>query len=133
MGAIYAEGTEQESATLGTYGFNLGIAFQIRDDTLDLAGEAGDLGKPVAADLRQGKMSLATLFALRSPARAKFLSVKNTAEAIRLLKEINALEYAMQKAEGYADRAKAALSTLPESEAKAALCEKADFAVSRNW
>lgn len=133
MGAIFAAGTEQEAAALGTYGSNLGVAFQIRDDTLDLTGKTDDLGKPVTADLDQGKMSLATLFVLNSPAKARFLSAKNKTEAIKVLGEAGALEYAMHKAEEYVKRAKAVLRIFPESEVKAALCEQADFAVARNW
>jgi len=133
MGAIFAAGTEQETAALGTYGSNLGVAFQIRDDTLDLIGKADDMGKPVTADLGQGKMNLATIFVLNGPTEARFLSARNKAEAIKVLDETGALEYAMHKAEEYIDRAKAALWIFPESEVKAALCEQADFAVARNW
>lgn len=132
MGAVFAAGTEQAAAALGTYGSNLGVAFQIRDDTLDQIGKADDLGKPATVDLDQGKMNLATLFVLSSPAKAKFLSAKNKDEAIKVLDEAGALEYAMHKAEEYIDRAKAALWILPESEIRTALCEQADFAVARN-
>src|SRR5207247_2990524 len=48
---------EREQA-LQEYGFNLGVAFQIVDDLLDVTGDAEALGKPVGGDLRDGKMTL---------------------------------------------------------------------------
>ncbi len=133
LGAVLAGGTEQHVTILKEYGLNLGIAFQIRDDTLDLAGKRDDLGKPVFNDLEHGKMSLATLFALKRSERAReVLRSKDTAQTIELLRGTGALEYAMQKAREYADRAKKVLSVLPRSEARAALWDWADFAVARD-
>jgi octaprenyl-diphosphate synthase len=133
MGGILAAATEQQVDALRDYGLNLGIAFQIRDDTLDLVGERDDLGKPVISDLKQGRMSLATLFALKRSKRAREMLIsKDTTQVIELLRHTGALEYAMQRAKEYSDRAKVALSVLPESEARAALCDWADFAVARD-
>ena len=131
LGAIVAGGTEQEAAALGEYGLNLGMAFQIADDTLDLVGRTDTLGKPVAADLVQGKMSLATLFALRTSSLARQVLGENAAESIQLLRDTGAIDYAMSKAEHYSQKAKDALDVIAPSEATAALCELADFAVAR--
>lgn len=149
LGAVIAEGTEQRITALKEYGFNLGIAFQIRDDTLDLVGKRDRLGKPVASDLEQGKMSLATIFALKRSERTREVlfspaprppvldasllptQVRDTAQAIQLLYDTGAFEYAMQKAREYSERAKEALAILPNSEAKERLSELADFAVIR--
>ena len=132
LGAVLAGGTQWHAAALKEYGLNLGMAFQIRDDTLDLVGRRDELGKPVASDLAQGKMSLATLFALRKSDRAReVLLSKDMAEAIQLLRDTGALEYAVLKANEYSERAKRALSVLPASEAKAELAKLADFVVAR--
>src|SRR5260370_15823998 len=55
---------EKEQA-LGEYGFNLGIAFQIVDDLLDFTGDAQSVGKPLASDLREGKVTLPLIHLLR--------------------------------------------------------------------
>jgi len=132
LGALLGGGTRREVAALKEYGLNVGMAFQIRDDTLDLMGREDELGKPVTRDLEQGKMSLATLFALRESERVRqVLLSKDTGQAIRLLRETGAFEYAMLKANEYSERAKKVLSVLPASEAKTALSSLADFAVTR--
>ena len=134
LGGLLAGGTEDQVGALRDFGFNLGIAFQIRDDTLDLVGEREELGKPVTSDLEQGKMSLATLFALRRSEEAReILFASDPAQTTRLLRASGAIEYAALKAREYSSRAKEALSILAESEAKAALSELADFAGAREW
>jgi octaprenyl-diphosphate synthase len=64
LGAVVASGMEEQIAALSAYGENLGIAFQIQDDMLDLVGQQEILGKPVFLDLDQGSASLAILHAL---------------------------------------------------------------------
>lgn len=133
LGGVLAGGSEDRASALRDYGLNLGIAFQIRDDTLDLTGKSGKLGKPVASDLEQGKMSLATLFALRRSDEAEeVLLSKDPAQAMRLLHHTGALEYAMSRTREYSERAKEALSILPRSEARAELSRLADFAYVRD-
>lgn len=132
LGAILAGGKEQQVAALKEYGLNLGIAFQIRDDTLDVVGTREELGKPVANDLRQGNMTLPSLFAIRKLGQAEeIFRLKQVERGIQVLHETGALDHAMQQAGEYSERAKKALCTLPESGAKAALCELADFVVGR--
>jgi geranylgeranyl pyrophosphate synthase len=57
---------------------------------------------------------------------------QDVARAVELLRDTGALDYAMRKAEEYANRAKTALSVLPGSKARAAMCDWADFAVARD-
>jgi octaprenyl-diphosphate synthase len=91
------------------------------------------LGKPVASDLEQGKMSLATLSALRRSDEAEqVLRSKDPACVVQLLAYTGALEYAMSRAGAYSERAKEALSILPRSEARAELSRLADFASVRD-
>ncbi|OGO05905.1 MAG: hypothetical protein A2Y73_03410 [Chloroflexi bacterium RBG_13_56_8] len=133
LGAILANGAKREIGILGEYGLNLGVAFQIRDDTLDLMGEEDTLGKPVANDLGEGKLSLATLYGLRSSnAIRETLQQKDFEKTVRLLREIGAQHYAMKRAKEYAEKAKTALTSLSPSEARKALYAMVDFAIERD-
>jgi geranylgeranyl pyrophosphate synthase len=117
---------------LRSYGLNLGIAFQIRDDTLDLVGRSEELGKPVECDLARGKMSLATIYALRASSEAADILAAADGSAVSgLLRNSGALSYALGKSEEYAASAKCALDALPPSAARDALGAMADFAVDR--
>lgn len=132
LGAVVAGATEVEIAACRQYGFNLGIAFQIRDDLLDVVGHSQTLGKPVASDLEQGKVSLASVCCMARSAQAVEAFCTGDRERMgHLLHETGALEYAMQQAHGYAERARKALRVLPESGAVDALCRLAGLAVVR--
>jgi octaprenyl-diphosphate synthase len=132
LGAVLAGEAGQLASALSEYGRNLGIAFQIRDDTLDLVSRRDRLGKPVASDLVQGKMSLATLFAIRESQEARDVLLSNDiGRAVELLNETGAIEYAMLKAREYSQKAKEALAILVGSSAKDALFDLADYAVAR--
>src|SRR6185436_15480772 len=69
IGAILGEGGEEREAALASYGENLGICFQMVDDLLDLTADEKVLGKPVANDLREGKVTLPVIFLLRRSGR----------------------------------------------------------------
>jgi len=138
LGGLLAEGGKQQVAALRDYGLNLGMAFQIRDDTLDLSGNGEDPGKPATGDLAQDKtilaaLILAALSALERSARAREVLIPtDSPQLIEPLSDARALEYALETARKYSDRAKEALSVLPWSDATATLCELADFAVARS-
>src|ERR1700748_2655511 len=66
LGAVLADASEEVEEQLGEYGRNLGIAFQIVDDVLDLTATEEVLGKPVASDLREGKATLAIVHAMEN-------------------------------------------------------------------
>ncbi|MGZ5121129.1 MAG: polyprenyl synthetase family protein, partial [Burkholderiales bacterium] len=63
LGAIIGNATPEQEEKLGFYGRNLGMAFQIVDDVLDLTASEDVLGKPVASDLREGKATMAVIHA----------------------------------------------------------------------
>ncbi len=65
IGAILGEVGEERERALGSYGLNLGLCFQMVDDLLDFTAEEKTLGKPVANDLREGKVTLPMIFLLR--------------------------------------------------------------------
>jgi octaprenyl-diphosphate synthase len=133
LGAVAADGTEEQIAALAEYGENLGVAFQIQDDTLDLVGEREALGKPVSLDLEQGSVGLAAQYALEHEAGAvEVLRAGHRAQVTRLLQESGALAYAAQRAGAFVERARSALAVLPDSQARDELRGLADYVVVRD-
>ena len=133
--------TEQEQQ-LGQYGHDLGMAFQIVDDVLDLTASESVLGKPVASDLREGKVTMAVIHALErcTPLERKqietilrdraFNGVAH-ADILAILNRYGSLEYASKEATGYAESACKAICTFPDSEIKRALLWAPEFVVAR--
>jgi octaprenyl-diphosphate synthase len=64
VGALLAEAPDENVQAMSDYGHHLGIAFQMADDLLDYTADAGELGKAVGADLREGKLTLPMIHAL---------------------------------------------------------------------
>jgi len=64
LGGILAGGTEEQIKALTDYAQALGLAFQIKDDILDVVGDSETLGKPAGSDLRQGKSTYVSLLGL---------------------------------------------------------------------
>jgi octaprenyl-diphosphate synthase len=142
LGAILAEATPEHEAALGKYGHDLGMAFQIVDDVLDLTASEDVLGKPVASDLREGKVTMAVIHALERctpEERGKIETVLHHgafngvshAEILEILQRYGSLEAAMDRAAIYAESARAGICTFPESEIKRALLWAPDFVVAR--
>ncbi len=77
LGALLGKGTPNEVKALGKYGRNLGMAFQIQDDLLDITADEKELGKPVGGDLAEGKKSYLFLKALeKAKGREKEMLLK---------------------------------------------------------
>jgi octaprenyl-diphosphate synthase len=143
LGAVLAGASEETEEQMGEYGRNLGIAFQIVDDVLDLTATEQVLGKPVASDLREGKATLAIVHALergtpheREAIRRVLedLSFDRTSheEVLQILDRHGSVQYALDSAFQYAEVARAALAGLPESDYKRALLWMPDFVVARD-
>ena len=144
MGAIIGGAPEQHIQALRTYGSNLGMAFQVIDDLLDVTGGTQELGKPAGNDLRQGTITLPTLLYLRrlpddSPQRARIEAVVSSGDAedtdfAVLLDDIRAsgaIEETFTVAQEFVDRAKSSLDVVPDVETRALLGSLADVAVRR--
>lgn len=130
LGAIYAGAADDVVERLTRYGRWLGIAFQIADDLLDLVGEERATGKSLGTDVEQQKLTLPLIRLLADgPADvgARLRQILNSPgnhkrEALRpLLAEHGALQYAAQRAEEFAARARDELDCLPPSECKSIL------------
>ncbi|HEV8637091.1 MAG TPA: polyprenyl synthetase family protein [Chloroflexota bacterium] len=139
-GAILSQIGPAGEQALREYGRNLGMAFQIADDILDFVGTEDELGKPVGGDLRQGTLTLPALWALeRMPDGAILRRVLESSErtdeqvaaAVKYVAESPAIAFAQAEAEAFAGKAREALASLPEGEAKRALELMADYAVRR--
>jgi octaprenyl-diphosphate synthase len=142
LGAILAGATEEQEKALGKYGHDLGMAFQIVDDVLDLTASEDVLGKPVASDLREGKVTMAIIHALERctpDERGKIETILcdrafngvTHAQILDILQRYGSLEAATQKAAHYADSARKAICTFPDSEIKRTLLWAPEFVVAR--
>lgn len=143
VGAIVA-GNEAYRQPLAEYGMDLGQAFQIVDDLLDLYGNSEALGKPVLQDLGRGHWTLPVIHALQTAPRSEvdrlltLLDQANespaaAAEAAQLTEQLGGREYAAKRAQELVERAQAALTPLPQSQARESLRKLAEYAVSRQY
>ena len=143
LGAAITPGQELREETLGEYGRNLGLAFQIVDDVLDLTASEEILGKPVASDLREGKATLAVIHALERGTGADREAIRTVLadrsfehvshpQILEILNRHGSLDYAMDTACAYAEAARLSIADLPDSDAKRALLWVPGFVTSRD-
>ena len=143
LGAILGKSTPEQEERLAEYGRNLGLAFQIVDDVLDLTASEEVLGKPVASDLREGKVTMAVIHALErcTPEERRlvetvleeraFISVKHE-EILEVLRRYDSIEYAYNRAAEHAAIASRAICSFPDSEIRRALLFAPEFVVERS-
>ena len=143
LGGAITHVSEEVDAQLGEYGRNLGLAFQIIDDVLDLTAAEDVLGKPVASDLREGKATLAVIHALERGTGAdreairkvladrSFDNVSHT-QILEILHRHGSIDYATDTAGAYAEAARLSIADLPETDAKRALLWVPGFVTSRD-
>jgi octaprenyl-diphosphate synthase len=128
---------------MGEYGRNLGLAFQIVDDVLDLTAAEEVLGKPAASDLREGKATLAVIHALERGTGADREAIRTVLadrsfahvshpQILEILHRHGSLDYAMDTACAYAEAARLSIADLPNTEAKRALLWVPGFVTTRD-
>jgi geranylgeranyl pyrophosphate synthase len=130
-GAIVAGADRETVAALGAYGLELGIAFQIADDVLDIAGDPRETGKAVGQDARTGVLTLPVGLGREAAAFRAMARTADPEELRRLLQESGALDKARGVAHAYAERARSRLARLPAGPSKDALLALADDAAKR--
>jgi octaprenyl-diphosphate synthase len=142
IGAIVANANERERAALSDYGLNAGIAFQLIDDVLDFVSTEDKLGKPVANDLREGKLTLPLIYLLEKgdPEHRRivetvvreggFESVSRD-RILGLVRDFGTLDRARAEARHFATRAAEALEAVPDSDFRRALLSIPEFIVER--
>jgi octaprenyl-diphosphate synthase len=142
LGAHYAGAGEETVWALEGYGRDLGVAFQIADDVLDLWGEERTTGKTLGTDLEKQKLTLPVirLLSTADPALAGKVRhlVREADGDLRghlrpVLESTGALEYAWARAQEHASAALAALDGLPASDAKDVLRSLARYVVRRAY
>lgn len=138
-GARLARLSNYQATALGHFGWNIGMAFQIIDDALDLVGEEEVTGKTLRTDLANGKLTL-PLIHLRDKLsvsdREKFLGYlkspdNNVPKIVAWLKETGSIQEGLRHASNFANQARSSLQHFPESTPKATLSAIADYIVTR--
>jgi len=143
IGAILGGVPPEREQALGSYGLNLGLCFQMVDDLLDFTAEEKTLGKPVANDLREGKVTLPMIFLLRRAGRAGADKVRAVLEdrafarvtrdeLVKMARECGALDEARDLAERYAAAARKDLLAFEPSEYREALEALPGFILARD-
>lgn len=141
IGAISADAPDETVTICRRFGEFLGYAFQIRDDIFDYFKES-NIGKPTGNDIREGKVTLPLLYALRSGGKGalrykeiilrKDFTEKNVEALISFAKASDGIRYAEERMREYRDKAVATLQELPSSAARQALKWLADYVVERD-
>ena len=140
IGAISVGATDEVISLCHSIGKNLGYCFQIRDDIFDYFNEV-QIGKPTGNDLREGKVTLPLLYALRQGGEetnryrkmilTKDFTEENISALISFAKKQGGIAYAEQRMQEYYLAAIEQLQQLPKSAARQSLLELADFITRR--
>lgn len=141
IGAISVSANEEEVLAMRNFGENLGKAFQIRDDILDYIGSSKIMGKPLGADIKDKKITLPLIHALKEAPKSEAAGIiklikngkkkDNIKKIISFVKNYNGIEYAHSIAKDFSENAKESLKQFPESESKQALEALVHFVIER--
>jgi octaprenyl-diphosphate synthase len=142
LGGILAGADEADQHRLSEYGRNLGMAFQIVDDVLDLTASEEVLGKPVASDLREGKATMAVLHALQQCSAVERDAIESVlsnggfngiapADIVEILHRYGSIDAAYAQAVEFSNKAREAVCTFPDSHIKRVLLWVPEFVVER--
>jgi octaprenyl-diphosphate synthase len=141
LGAL--AGARAHQKVLGDFGENLGMAFQITDDLLDYREVKETTGKPSGLDLREHKVTLPLIHALREMSSASRKEVERLFETetvtddeiaavVQIVADCGGFEYARQRGEEFAERAQDALSDLPDTVARRSLSASISYVMERH-
>jgi octaprenyl-diphosphate synthase len=142
-GVLAGQGTK-ECEDLRLFGLNLGMAYQIVDDLLDFTAKTAVMGKPVADDLREGRITLPLIYLLERGERRHEEMVRTVLEdrgfervpleaVIGELKACGTLDRARAQAVRYCEEARARLAPFPDSPARRSLHDVCDFITTRSF
>jgi octaprenyl-diphosphate synthase len=136
-------GARARRAALARYGEQLGMAFQVADDLLDYTSDVHTTGKPSGLDLREHKVTLPLIAALRTMSVSERREVDllfdsaepgdaQIARVIEIVTHRGGLDYARRRGDEYAREAAMSLSELPDTPARGALHDAIAYALDRS-
>src|ERR1700742_62972 len=140
-GAASANADEETVEKMRLFGEKIGIAFQIKDDMFDFGTD--DVGKPLGIDIKEKKVTLPLIYALKNCDKAEKRRIinlvknhnddpKKIAEIIRFVQQTGGLQYAETQMKKYQDEAFEILNTFPRGEARTGLEQLVRFTTERN-
>jgi octaprenyl-diphosphate synthase len=143
IGAALGGASVQQRAQVAAFGHDLGMAFQMADDTLDFVAPEAKLGKPVNNDLKEGKITLPIITAMQHATPQEVQKIEaylhnaqasdaDFQEIIAVLYQYDSLHATMTRAQEYIVQAKAHLQGFAESPTLATLYVLADYVISRD-
>jgi len=135
--------TPDQARALAEYGRNIGMAFQVVDDLLDVSGEAAVVGKPVGSDLAAGVLTLPVIYLLQQDGMRErveailgggtAIDAQQVQAVLELVRSNGAIEYSRQVAAAFAQRAQKELEALPAGEGRELLALIADELLQRAY
>lgn len=141
-GALIAKAPTSQVTALTTYGYHLGMAFQIADDLLDYTADSTTLGKKAGADLREGKLTLPLIRTLKAASTSdqetilkvindRNFSSKDLDHLIKLMEQYDTLTSSRQTAQVHVQEAEAVLGMFSSGDLKSLLFDIAEYALVR--
>jgi octaprenyl-diphosphate synthase len=142
IGAILGNVSEEKERALSDFGMNVGIAFQLIDDNLDYTSNEEEFGKKIGIDLQDGKITLPLISTLHHCNQEEEAIIRETVESnpitkkaffrvVEIIERHHGIQYTLEKAKGYVERAKEHLRLFPNSKEKEALYALADYVLER--
>ena len=142
LGAITTTKKDNDRAATHTFGQNLGLAFQIKDDLFDLLGSESDTGKNSGGDVKQNMVTLPLIFSKASMSRLEYRELKKLLRTKKknrsiikkisdMVEETGGIDYAKKKLDEFSELAVNAIDVYPESEVKRSLIDLVAFNASR--
>jgi octaprenyl-diphosphate synthase len=143
LGGIISNVSSEKKEALARFGRNLGMAFQVADDTLDYIADRRRLGKSLGKDLKEGKITLPLLHLLQNCTAAEKKGLKklmlgekvlqkDLKAVIGLMKKHGSIDYALQRAQEFVSRAKSDLSIFKDSIHRQSMLTVADYVIQRD-
>ncbi len=141
-GAVLGGASQAQAGALSQYGYKIGMAFQITDDTLDYMAQEKDFGKSIGKDLEEGKMTLPLIYTLEKCTQAEREKIKTaieekalTPDAIRtiftFIQKSGGIPYALNRAQIFINEALDGLKVFADCPEKEHLCIVAEYILSR--
>jgi len=141
IGALSTTNNSEYLSGMKTFGENIGMAFQITDDVLDLNGKISVIGKPIGGDIKEKKITLPLIYSLNNVSKSEANKIrriikngknkKDIQKVVDFVRANNGIDFALKKANQFSEKAKKALMIFPDSPSKIALESLVDFIITR--